>query len=122
MDFSNPFLSGVKELLVTGSAAPPITSIDDLAGKEIQVRRSSSYYESLVQLNRSFKQAGKPQMKLIPADETFEDEDLLEMVNAGLIPMIVMDSHKAQFWEQIFDNIKVHPDIAVRTGDRKSVV
>jgi len=64
----------------------------------------------------TFKQAGKPRIKVISADETFEDEDLLEMVNAGLIPMIVMDSHKARFWEQIFDNIKVHPDIAVRTG------
>jgi len=116
VDFSNPFFSGVKELLVTASVTPRISSIDDLAGKEIHVRRSSSYYESLIQLNMTFKQAGKPQMKLIPADETFEDEDLLEMVNAGLIPMIVMDSHKARFWEQIFDNIKVHPDIALRTG------
>ena len=55
-------------------------------------------------------------MKLVPADETFEDEDLLEMVSAGLIPMIVMDSHKAQFWKQIFENITVHQDIAVRAG------
>ncbi|MBW2220437.1 MAG: lytic transglycosylase F [Deltaproteobacteria bacterium] len=116
VDFSNPFASGVKELLVTVPAPPPINSIDDLAGKEIHVRRSSSYYESLIQLNMTFKQAGKPRIKVISADETFEDEDLLEMVNAGLIPMIVMDSHKARFWEQIFDNIKVHPDIAVRTG------
>ncbi|MCJ7541226.1 MAG: transporter substrate-binding domain-containing protein, partial [Desulfobacterales bacterium] len=115
VDFSNPFASGVKELLVTGPSAPSINSIDDLAGKEIHVRRSSSYYESLIRLNTSFKKAGKSQMKLILADETFEDEDLLEMVNAGLIPMIVMDSHKAQFWKQIFDNITVHPDIAVRT-------
>ena len=55
-------------------------------------------------------------MKLGPAEENFEDEDLLEMVDAGLIPMIVMDSHKAQFWTQIFDKIKVHSVIAVRTG------
>jgi len=55
-------------------------------------------------------------MKLVPAEETFEDEDLLELVNASLIPMIVMDSHKAQFWTQIFDRIRVHPEIAVRTG------
>jgi ABC-type amino acid transport substrate-binding protein len=54
VDFSNPFLGGVKELLVTGPAAPPINSIDDLTGKEIHVRRSSSYYESLIQLNTSF--------------------------------------------------------------------
>jgi membrane-bound lytic murein transglycosylase MltF len=116
VDFSNPFLGGVKELLVTGPAAPPINSIDDLTGKEIHVRRSSSYYESLIQLNTSFKNAGKSQMKLVLADEIFEDEDLLEMVNAGLIPMIVMDSHKAQFWKQIFDNIAVHQGIAVRAG------
>jgi membrane-bound lytic murein transglycosylase MltF len=93
-----------------------VKNLDDLAGKEIHVRRSSSYYESLVKLNQSFQRTGKPKMNLVLADEIFEDEDLLEMVNAGLIPMIVMDSHKAEFWEQIFDHIKVHPDIAVRSG------
>ena len=116
VDFSNPMLTGVKELLVTGPAAPPVTKVDDLAGKEIYVRKSSSYYESLVELNASFKKAGKPPLKLVAADDTFEDEDLLEMVNPGLIPMIVMDSHKAQFWTQVFDKIRVHPEIAVRTG------
>ncbi|CAB1075609.1 Transglycosylase, Slt family [Olavius algarvensis Delta 1 endosymbiont] len=116
VDFSNPLLTGVKELLVTGPAAPPVTGLEDLAGQEIHVRKSSSYYESLARLNEAFKKAGKSQMKLTPAEEAFEDEDLLEMVNAGLIPMIVMDSHKAQFWTQIFDKIQVHPDIAVRTG------
>jgi membrane-bound lytic murein transglycosylase MltF len=116
VDFSNPLIPDIKELLVTGPAAPPIKSLDDLAGKEVHVRRSSSYYESLENLNRSFQKAGKKKIKVIAADEIFEDEDLLEMVNAGLIPMIIMDSHKALFWEQIFDNIKVHPDIAVRTG------
>jgi ABC-type amino acid transport substrate-binding protein len=97
VDFSNPLLTGVKELLVTGPAAPPMTTVDDLAGKEIHVRKSSSYYESLARLNETLKKAGKSQMKLVPAEETFEDEDLLELVNASLIPMIVMDSHKAQF-------------------------
>jgi len=116
VDFSNPMLSGVKELLVSGPAAPPIKGVDDLAGRAIHVRKSSSYYESLVQLNEEFKKAGKKPVELVPADETFEDEDLLEMVNAGLIPMIIMDNHKAQFWTQIFDKIQVHSDIAVRTG------
>ena len=116
VDFSNPLLTGVKEMLVTGPAAPPVTGVDDLAGTEIHVRKSSSYYESLTLLNKTFQKAGKSQIKLVPADEAFEDEDLLEMVNAGLIPMIVMDSHKAQFWTQIFDKIQVHFDVAVRTG------
>ena len=116
VDFSNPLMSGVKELLVSGPAARPVSGIDSLAGQELHVRKSSSYYESLVKLNETFEKAGKSQMELIAADEAFEDEDLLEMVNAGIIPMIVMDSHKAKFWTQIFDKIQVHDDVAVRTG------
>jgi membrane-bound lytic murein transglycosylase MltF len=116
VDFSSPLLTGVRELLVTGPAAPSVISTDDLAGKEIHVRKSSSYYESLVQLNASFEKNDKQPMQLISVDDTLEDEDLLEMVNAGLIPMIVMDSHKAQFWTQIFDKIQVHSEITVRTG------
>ena len=116
VDFSDPMAAGVKELLVTGPAAPTVNSIDDLAGQEIHVRKSSSYYESLILLNKALKKKGKAPVKLIPADENFEDEDLLEMVNAGLISMIVMDSHKAHFWTQIFGNIKVHDNIAVREG------
>jgi membrane-bound lytic murein transglycosylase MltF len=114
VDFSNPLLTGVRELIVTGPEAPSIVSLDDLAGKEIHVRKSSSYYESLVKLNASFKKNDKKPIQLILADDLLEDEDLLEMVNAGLIPMIVMDSHKAQFWTQIFEKIRVHPEISVR--------
>lgn len=55
-------------------------------------------------------------MQLIAANDMLEDEDLLEMVNAGLVPMIIMDSHKAQFWTQIFEKIQVHSEITVRTG------
>ena len=116
VDFSNPLMTGVRELLVTGPAAPSVAILDDLAGKEIHVRKSSSYYESLVELNASLKKNSKKPVKLIPADDSLEDEDLLEMVNAGLIPMIIMDSHKAQFWTQIFKKIQVHSEISVRTG------
>ena len=116
VDFSNPLMTSVSELLVTGPAASSVVSLDDLAGKEIHVRKSSSYYESLVQLNASLKKDGKKPIKLILADASLEDEDLLEMVNAGLIPMIVMDSHKAQFWTQIFEKIQIHSEISVRTG------
>ncbi|MBW2434518.1 MAG: transglycosylase SLT domain-containing protein [Deltaproteobacteria bacterium] len=101
-DFSAPHLTGVDEIIITGPAAPPINSIEDLSGKEIHVRKSSSYYESLVQFNTGLKKSGKSPVKIVTSDEYLEDEDLLEMMNVGLIPMIVIDSHKAEFWAQIF--------------------
>jgi len=116
VDFSNSFLSNVKEVVITGPKSPELNSVDDLAGQNVYVRKSSSYYDSLVALNERFRAEGKEEMTLELADEHLEDEDLLEMVNAGLLPLIVMDEHKAKFWEQIFEDIKVHHDIAVRLG------
>ncbi len=96
VDFSDPFLRGVDEIVVTGPGAPPIAGQDDLSGKEVFVQKSSSYYESLQTLNANFAKAGKTPVKLRPAPEELEDEDLLEMVNAGLVPLTVVDSQKAQ--------------------------
>ena len=55
-------------------------------------------------------------VKIVRVDENLEDEDLLEMVNAGLLPAIVVDSHKASFWDQIFDGIRIHENIQLRSG------
>jgi membrane-bound lytic murein transglycosylase MltF len=114
-DFASPILRDVKEIVVTGAGSPEIKTIDDLAGKEVFVRRSSSYYESLVALNQRFRKEGKPKVTLVPAPEDLEDEDLLEMQSAGLIPVLVVDSHKAEFWKQIFPRLVLHPEVAVRT-------
>lgn len=118
VDFSNPLLTNVKKLVVTKPGTPPLTDVDDLAGRKINIHKSNSCYESLIQLNATFKQAGKPKMKLVLANEVLEDKDLLEMVNTGLIPMVVIDNHKTQFWKQIFDDITVHPDLALQIGDK----
>ncbi len=118
VDFSAPGYTGVDEIIITGPTSPRVKTLHDLSGKEIHVRASSSYYESLKRLNNRFKSEGKEPVKLILADEFLEDEDLLEMMNAGLISMIVIDSHKARFWSQIFKDLILHPDIKVRTGGR----
>jgi len=116
VDFSNPFLTGVRELVVTGPAAEQPRSLDDLAGREVHVRRSSSYWRSLEKLNDGFRSRGLKPVEVVPAEEFLQDEDLLEMVNAGLLPAIVVDSHKARLWAEVFDNITVHEDLEVRTG------
>lgn len=114
VDFCDPLGKGVSEILVTGPDSPAVATLSDLVGKEIHVRKSSSYYSSLEKANKKLKSRGKKRIKIIPADENLEDEDLLEMLNAGLIPMMVIDSHKANFWVQVFDRIKLHPDIRFR--------
>lgn len=116
VDFSSPMYPNVSEVVVSGPASPAVSNVDDLAGKEVFVRKSSSYYESLVALNRRFATEKKPAVIIKAAPETLEDEDLIEMLNAGLIPLIVVDKHKADLWKQVFPRITVHDGVAVRTG------
>ncbi|MCG8686473.1 MAG: lytic transglycosylase F [Desulfobacterales bacterium] len=114
VDFSNPLQTGVKEIIVTGPNGPKIKAIDDLSGKEVHIRASSSYFDSINDLNKQFKSKKKKRLKVVRVDEFLEDEDLLEMVNAGMIPMIVIDDHKAEFWAKIFNGIRLHTDIILR--------
>jgi membrane-bound lytic murein transglycosylase MltF len=115
LDFGTPFLSDVREVVVTAADEPPVARAEDLSGREVHVRRSSSYHDSLVALNASLRASGKPPVKIVDANEQLEDEDILEMVNAGLIKTTVVYNHLAEFWSRVFDQIRVQPDAAVRT-------
>ncbi len=114
--FSDPFLKNVEEVVLTRKDTPDIANVMALAGKEIYVRKSSSYYESIQKLNDTLVAIGKPPVKITLAEEQLEDEDLLEMLDAGVVSMLVVDKHKAEFWVKIFDNIKIHPKAAVYSG------
>jgi len=115
VDFSAPIYSDASEVLVSGPSAEAVTNIAHLAGKEIRVRQTSSYYEHLLSLNEQLKKDGKPEIQVKPIDENLEDEDLMEMVNAGLLPWTVVDGYKADIWAKVFTELKVHPDVAVAT-------
>jgi membrane-bound lytic murein transglycosylase MltF len=118
VDFSTPFYDKTKEIVITGPDSPPIASVEDLAGREIAVRQSSSYYESLIALNQRFKEEGKPEIQITLADENLEDDAIAEMVNAGLYPAMIMDDHKAKLWAKVFPKLNVHFDVVVREGGR----
>ncbi|HUL72496.1 MAG TPA: transporter substrate-binding domain-containing protein [Vicinamibacterales bacterium] len=121
VDFSNPTRTNVNEIVVTGPGAPAIAKADDLSGREVFIRKSSSYYQSLLSLNDQLAKAHKKPVVLKLAPETLEDDDLLEMVNAGLVKTIIVDDYMAEFWKQVFPDIVLHEDAALRTGGNIAV-
>ncbi len=116
LDFTNPTRRDVNEVPVTGPDVPAMTSAEDLSGREVFVRKSSKYQDSLLTLNNRLKKLGKPPVDIQEAPESLEDDDLLEMVNAGLIPATIVDNYLAAYWTKIFPNLVVHDKAAVRTG------
>ena len=119
--FSEPTRTNVSEVVVTGPGAPPIATVDDLAGQEVFVRKGSIYEESLIKLNEQLKARGKAPAVFVEAPAVLEDDDVLEMVNAGLAPITIVDDYLAEFWSKVFTGIKVHKDIAVRSGGNLAV-
>ena len=119
--FSEPTRTNVSQVVVTGPGAPPIATVDDLAGQEVFVRKPSAYYDTLTRLNEQLKARGKPAVVIDEAPDVLEDDDVLEMVNAGLAPITVVDDYLAEFWKQVFTNINVRQDITLRSGGRLAV-
>jgi membrane-bound lytic murein transglycosylase MltF len=104
----------VQELLVTGPASPQVTGLDDLSGKTLHLRRGTSYLDSVKALNARLAKAGKKPARIVELPVNLEDEDVLEMLNAGVIGLIVVDNWKAHMWAQILPKIKVREDIVLR--------
>ncbi|MFN3251067.1 transglycosylase SLT domain-containing protein [Roseibium album] len=115
VSFSTPLLKDVHEVPVTLDSEPELTAPKDLSGRKIYVRKSASYYQSLEALNRKWARDGTKTMQIALADDRFEDEDILEMVAAGTVPMTIVDQHKAELWLEVLEGLKLHPKAAIRT-------
>jgi membrane-bound lytic murein transglycosylase MltF len=111
VEFTSPFATGVKQVIVTGAGAPNLKSLDDLAGQQVFANPLTVNYETLKRLSESFVKAGKPAINLKASDPNLTEEDLLEMANAGLVHVTVANSMRAEFWAKVYDQITPHPDL-----------
>ena len=118
ISFTDPYIEGVKEVLVSHSDEPRLKTVDDLSGRSVFVRKSSSYFDSLSKLNQRMKRSGIKPVKIIPADETLETEDILEMVNAGAFPYTIADDHIAKIWANLLPDIVVQDKVVLRKDAR----
>ena len=118
VDFTNPVSKPLKEVLITGPSAPRIGSLADLSGKTVYLRLSSSYAESVNELSQKLVEQGQAPIRIEAVDESLEDEDLIEMVDTGLLPWAVVDDYKPQIWREIFTRVTVRDDLVLREGAR----
>jgi membrane-bound lytic murein transglycosylase MltF len=121
VDFTTPTRTNVSEVVVTGPGAPEIASIADLSGREVFVRKGGTYHQSLLALNDQLAAQHKPPVLVQFIADSLEDDDVLEMVNAGLIPITVVDDYLAAFWKKTFTDLTVHDAVTVRTGGNLAV-
>jgi len=110
VDFAPAGFEGIQEAIVGGPGGPNLSRLEDLSGREVMVRASSSYFEHLVLLNKRLIEQGLKPIEIVPASENLETEDLLEMVNAGLVELTVADSYIAELWQPLYSGLVIHRD------------
>lgn len=113
VDFTSPYITNIHEVLVSNINAPFIEKLEDLSGKQVVVVSNSSHVVHLEQFNQALGLLGLEGMEIVRADPLFEGEDLLNLVNQGIYDYTVTDSHIAEIWEEVMDNIFIHDQIRV---------
>jgi membrane-bound lytic murein transglycosylase MltF len=104
-DFSLPTITGLKEIVVGGRMSPALHTLADLSGKEIYLRQGSSYESAVMKLNDSLSRSGIPPAIIKTVDPYLETEDMLGLVNAGVIPYTATVEEAARLWSSVMDSL-----------------
>ena len=122
VDATVPTRSNISSIIVTGPGVPPVASPLDLGGRDVYLRRSDVSTAGVAQFNAQLAKAGRPPVRLLPAPEVLADEDILEMVNAGLVPATMAEDYVAEFWHQVFPDMVLNTGAAVRTNGQTGML
>jgi membrane-bound lytic murein transglycosylase MltF len=114
--FSTPIWRDVSQIIVTGAKYGAVSTLEDLSGKEVYVNPLTVYYENLQKVNAAIKKSGKAPIVIKTADKNLSNDDLIQMVNGGLIPATVTGSMRALLWSRVLHGIKPHPELAIASG------
>jgi membrane-bound lytic murein transglycosylase MltF len=114
--FTVPLQTDVKQVVVSGPKFGTVSSLEDLGGKEIYVNPLAVSYQNLQKVNEKLKAAGKPLIVIKASDQYLLDDDLIQMVNAGLLPATVTSDSRAKLWSQVLPNLTLHSNPVIASG------
>jgi membrane-bound lytic murein transglycosylase MltF len=116
--FTDPYLSEVTEIVVANRHLEPLHSIEDLAGRTVYIVENSSYAQHLQALNKRWAGEGRRPVKIVHPGPSLATEDILEMVNAGIFDLTVIDRHVAELWSGVLPDLNLYRELAINTGGR----
>jgi len=118
--FTDPYLKGVTEVVVGRPGLGELAGLESLAGRQLVVRRGSSYAQHLESLDRRLQGLGYSGTTIREADSRLATEDILELVNSGAIDLTVADGHIARIWAQVLPALRVYENLKINEGGQIS--
>ena len=116
--FTVPIETDVKQIIVSGAKFGTASKLEDLGGKEIYANPVTVQYPALLQVNKKLQKEGKPLIVIKPADKYLLEDDLVQMVNAGLIPATVTTASRAKLWSEVLHHLTIHPQPVIASEEQ----
>lgn len=110
-----------KYVIVSNQNQAKIINLLDLSGKTVCVDRFTQT-TALDEANQALQKSGKNAIHIYQDQLVLSDEDLLQMVNGGLIDYIWVADWRAELWKPLLPNISIHQETAVKGGSPGDVI
>jgi membrane-bound lytic murein transglycosylase MltF len=117
VDFTIPYLHSVSEVLVTRRQAPAVTSLPDLSGRRIHIQSGWQDSKTLRRIDARLRVKGLPPLEKIPVNGFLTSEDIMELINSGVLDLSIVESHIARLWSSAYPDIRIleFPEISAYT-------
>ena len=119
--FTVPVEKNVQQVIVAGARLGALSRIEDMGGKQVYVNPLSVNVQNLRKVNERLEKAGKLPIVVRSADEHLMDDDLLQMVNAGVIPATATTASRAKLWSEVLPRLTVHSDMVIASGEQTAL-
>lgn len=117
ISYTQPLLTDISEYLVTGINGTQLTSLRQLSGRTVYIRKSSRSYDTFKAFNLAFETLGWQKINIVLADEAQQDAELVERVQSGEVPAVVINSAQAKLWEHLFPSVQIHTEFPLSSGE-----
>jgi membrane-bound lytic murein transglycosylase MltF len=114
--FTQPYIRNINEIAVTSKKVKGLKTVQELSGRSVIAVAGSSYVQHLKRLNKELALQGVAPVKINSADKNLEAEDILQMVNAGIYDLTVVDEHVADLWSKVLNNLVIRKNIVINRG------
>ena len=117
VDYTIPYLRGVSEVLITHRRAPVVDSVEALSGRRIHVLPGWQESLTLRRINAHLLVKGRPPLEHVRSSGLLTSEDMLDLVNSGVVDLSIVESHIARLWSSAHPNIAIleFPKISAHT-------
>ncbi|MQG93349.1 transglycosylase SLT domain-containing protein [Pseudomonas sp. MN1F] len=116
---SAPVVDQVPLLLVGRKGERSYTRAEQLSGRTVALTSASAAGAVIQQLNQQLALRKRAPIKIEWVDSTLAVEDVLEMVQAGIYPLTMVERPIAQRWARVMPNLRL--DSRVQLGQAQAM-